>query len=188
MKGRKSLKSSVLPCLRLVQRLFLPGVAFLTEIYGSFAEILLMPEPGNVRMCTNKWRKIQSEQKRMVVKTRSRNGLERISKCPSPESVNGLWICFVLFCFEGPGNLKHFPPELAPGKGHLSPQRSGQPPRGAGFRLSPRDSRCPGAEPQGSEPQGGKGLTAPECTPSPKLLGKNIQKNNQFFFPAAGPY
>lgn len=59
---------------------------------------------------------------------------------------------------------------------------------GGGFSLIPRDSRCPGAEPRGSEPQGGKGLTASECTPSPKLLGKNIQKNNQFFFPAAGPY
>lgn len=101
----------------------MPGVAFLAEIYGSFAETLLMPEPGNVRMCTNKWRKIQSEQKRMDVKTRSRNDLERISKCPSPESVNGLWICFVLFLRTW--QFKTFSAGAGAGKGASLPATEG---------------------------------------------------------------
>lgn len=164
----------------------LPVVTFLIVIHGSSAERLLMPDPKNVLMCTNERRRLQSQQKRMLIKTQSRNDIERIPKCPLPESVNRVWI--ILFYFWGKGILKHFPPEPCPGKGYFSSLRSGSPPGGGGFSLIPRDSRCPGAEPRGSEPQGGKGLTTSECTPSPKLLGKNIQKNNQFFFPAAGPY
>lgn len=37
----------------------------------------------------------------MIVKTQSRNDLGRISKRPSPESINGFWILCVcvLLCF-----------------------------------------------------------------------------------------
>lgn len=54
MKRRKSLGISVILRFWLMQRLFFPAVAFLTEIYGSYAERLLMPEPRIVRKCTNK--------------------------------------------------------------------------------------------------------------------------------------
>lgn len=67
-------------------------VIFLIVIHGSSAERLLMPDPKNVLMCTDERRKLQSEQKRMLIKTQSRNDIERIPKCPFPESVNRVWI------------------------------------------------------------------------------------------------
>lgn len=129
----------------------------------------------------------RQKQKRMVIKTHSRDDTERIPKCLSPESVNTVWI--FLFYLWGKCILKYFPPEPRPGKRDIfSPLGSGS--TAGGWRIQPYSEGfpLPRAEPRGSEPQGGKGLTTSECTPSPKLLGKNIQKNNQFFFPAAGPY
>lgn len=75
----------------------LPAVTFLTVIHGSFAEILLMAEPKNVLKCTNEQRKLQSEQKRMLIKTQSRKDIERIPKRPFPESLNWVWIFLFYF-------------------------------------------------------------------------------------------
>lgn len=75
----------------------LPAVTFLTVIHGSFAEILLMAEPKNVLKCTNEQRKLQSEQKRMLIKTQSRKDTERIPKRPFPESLNWVWIFLFYF-------------------------------------------------------------------------------------------
>lgn len=56
----------------------------------------------------------RQKQKRMVIKTHSRDDTERIPKCLSPESVNTVWIFLFYLC--GKCILKYFPPEPRAGK------------------------------------------------------------------------